>query len=169
MSDLQKILDHVPVGQHNPVEYVINVLNLYHNLKKFGDKGNQIGHRISKSLSDKITQIHNRNLDDTRSVFFSFSAIFDTIDEIGGNFGVDSGLAVVFGRYPDTITGDFRSEMESHGLNPDDYEGKSTVVLKYLKDLNPLMNGTEYYKDENDQHYVTNMGMLCPKMCPSEN
>lgn len=161
----------VPEGKDSveQIAYIAEAIQFYNKYQALKTTSARVGHPISQELSDLITAPRQTNcLDSTKAVFFSFANILESIELIPDTIPQNPGIAVVFGKYPDLIEGAFKTELMAKGLDPADYVGRSTVVLKYVKNLTPGLDSTTYYgKTGSNGQIVTNIGMACPKSCPT--
>jgi hypothetical protein len=180
-QELMALKALVPAESKDQLAYITKAIKWSNELQIAKTSPDRVGHPISQNLSDQITLVENICLDSTQAVFFSLVNIFETLDSIGlDSLGSDSGIAVVFGKYPSRQepgqpSNIFGNELSIKGLDPVEYYNKPTVVLKYVKKLNPTGAGTEYFTRGNnttgkatgaDEQYITNMGMGCPQICP---
>lgn len=179
--DNQELLDLkalVPEGETDKIAYINQAIALKNSFENIKNSKDRVGHPISQELSNQITRYENECLDSTQAIFFSFVNIIETIEQIGiGNIDSTFGLAVVFGRYPDSTNVIFDKELKQKNINPGVLANKPTVVLKYVRNLG-MNSEARYYRKSDittgsnqrgqvlDEQYITNMGMLCPKMCP---
>jgi len=169
VDDLNSLLEMVPNENLDQIGYIKSAISFYNAFQLGTVCNNRVGHPISQPLADQLIQNHEDSNAGTKAVYFSFCNIFRTIEIMGNDFGPDSGLAVVFAKYPDTITGTLEAEFNAKQLNPNDFKGKSTVVLKYVKELGT--KNAKYHRvngDPNGEQYATNMGDLCPAKCVLE-
>lgn len=175
-QELNALKALVPAESTDQVAYITKAINLYNTYQLARVSSERVGHPIAQSSADIITQVEGICLDTTEAVFFSMVNIFETLEQIGlDSIDQNTGLAVVFGKYPNKDNTAFFDEMVSKGINPVDYYNKPTVVLKYVKNLNPGLVDTKYFTRSNNEtgrvtganeQYVTNMGMGCPRNCP---
>jgi hypothetical protein len=160
----------VPEGKDSleQTAYITQAIQFYNKYQALKTTSARVGHPISQELSDLITAPRETNcLDSTKAVFFSLANILESIELMPDTVPQNSGIAVVFGKYPDVIEGAFKTELMAEGLDPADYVGRSTVVLKYVKNLTPGLDSTTYYgKTGSSGQIITNIGMPCPKRCP---
>ena len=160
----------VPEGKDSieQIAYIAEAIQFYNKYQALKTTSDRVGHPISQELSDLITAPRQTNcLDSTKAVFFSLANILESRELIPDTVPQNPGIAVVFGKYPDVIEGTFKTELMAKGLDPADYVGRSTVVLKYVKNLTPGLDSTTYFgKTGSNGQIVTNIGMPCPKRCP---
>ncbi|HMR88011.1 MAG TPA: hypothetical protein PKD51_07650 [Saprospiraceae bacterium] len=161
----------VPAGKDSveQIAYIAEAIQFYNKFQALKTTSARVGHPISQELSNLITAPRQTNcLDSTKAVFFSLASILESIELIPDSVPVNAGIAVVFGKYPDVVGGPFKTELEAAGLNASDYTGRSTVVIKYVKNLTPGLDSTTYYgKAGSNDQIITNIGMACPKNCPT--
>lgn len=161
----------VPEGKDSveQIAYIAEAIQFYNKYQALKTTSARVGHPISQELSDLITAPRQTNcLDSTKAVFFSLANILESIELIPDTVPQNPGIAVVFGKYPDVIEGTFKTELEIAGLDPNKYAGRSTVVIKYVKNLTPGLDSTTYYgKNGSNDQIITNIGMACPKSCPT--
>ena len=178
-ADLKTLTDLVPQDS-SQVEYIKNAILTYNAIQTSITSTERVGRTITRSASNQITDIGNDFCKDTtRAVFFSMSNIFESLLKIDLNEWSTSGIAVVYGKYPNPISGPLLSEFTAANIETSSYNGRSTVVLKYVKNMNSTLSGTTFHSSENpnstdgkrfsedsNNQLITNLGMPCPRNCP---